>query len=373
MVGAQLPQVLRVTRGQLIVADFWQQLFRGAKGRQYIAVPRFALMATGDPENARVRRLESRYSTGSPIRSSNNQDTADPDYCFSSSDHIARRPSTSEDEHRVKNLLKEVLAYRETNVSSWIVECCQDVLLVFVAFAQECNLICRREKCILIFLMRRCIYYAKILVPAEDFWCTKCFLAQKNSHLSAFKATSTEGRRMRQKASDEGGREIENPSHASVFLAVHSCGTAREGSQIPGGLTNGCFGQSDILTADEIEQIKTHLKTEDNLWSDLKQLFKTNGWVSDTKLVLLLEKPLMRLSNFHLRNGAMMWRLNWQADLSVRGLGNSCGIMVNYRYFLEDTESNSQMYLEKQKIVASDDVRQLALNARELMELTSKM
>jgi len=38
------------------------------------------------------------------------------------------------------------------------------------------------------------------------------------------------------------------------------------------------------------------------------------------------------VANFHLRNGAVMWRLNWQADLSVRGLANSCGIMVNYRY-----------------------------------------
>lgn len=37
-------------------------------------------------------------------------------------------------------------------------------------------------------------------------------------------------------------------------------------------------------------------------------------------------------ANFHLRNGAVMWRINWMADPSPRGVANSCGIMVNYRY-----------------------------------------
>lgn len=27
-----------------------------------------------------------------------------------------------------------------------------------------------------------------------------------------------------------------------------------------------------------------------------------------------------------------MWRINWLADPSPRGVANSCGIMVNYRY-----------------------------------------
>lgn len=36
-------------------------------------------------------------------------------------------------------------------------------------------------------------------------------------------------------------------------------------------------------------------------------------------------------ANFHLRNGAVMWRLNWRADTSPRGLANSLGMMVNYR------------------------------------------
>ncbi len=49
-----------------------------------------------------------------------------------------------------------------------------------------------------------------------------------------------------------------------------------------------------------------------------------------------------------------MWRLNWLADMSQRGLSNSSGMMVNYRYFLENTENNSHLYTEEKFIVASD-------------------
>lgn len=73
-----------------------------------------------------------------------------------------------------------------------------------------------------------------------------------------------------------------------------------------------------------------------------------------------------------MRNGAVMWRLNWRADLSPRGLSNSCGLMVNYRYFLQDAESNSRTYLEKQIISASDQILKLADQAQALM-VVSKM
>lgn len=64
-------------------------------------------------------------------------------------------------------------------------------------------------------------------------------------------------------------------------------------------------------------------------------------------------------ANFHLQNGAVLWRLNWKAELSVRGLSKSCGMMVNYRYFLADTEKNSQQYIEYKIINASDEIREL--------------
>jgi malonyl-CoA decarboxylase len=48
------------------------------------------------------------------------------------------------------------------------------------------------------------------------------------------------------------------------------------------------------MTSEEVEQLKSHLQT-DTLWSELRQLFKTNSWATDSKLVSLLEVPLMRL------------------------------------------------------------------------------
>ena len=63
--------------------------------------------------------------------------------------------------------------------------------------------------------------------------------------------------------------------------------------------------------------------------------------------------------NFHIRNGACMWRLNWLADLSTRGMGNSFGLMVNYRYVLEDVDKNNQQYLLNGTVAASPQFLQL--------------
>lgn len=63
--------------------------------------------------------------------------------------------------------------------------------------------------------------------------------------------------------------------------------------------------------------------------------------------------------NFHIRNGACMWRLNWLADLSARGLENSFGLMVNYRYVLEDVDKNNQQYLLNGTVAASPQFLQL--------------
>lgn len=66
------------------------------------------------------------------------------------------------------------------------------------------------------------------------------------------------------------------------------------------------------------------------------------------------------VANFHLRNGASVWRLNWGADLSHNGLSSSFGMMVNYRYILEDVRSNNQMYLMDGNVPASQAVQQMA-------------
>lgn len=46
-------------------------------------------------------------------------------------------------------------------------------------------------------------------------------------------------------------------------------------------------------------------------------------------------RPLDPVARFHLGNGARIERLNWMADSSAKGIKQSCGLMVNYRYDLK--------------------------------------
>ncbi|XP_063980347.1 malonyl-CoA decarboxylase, mitochondrial-like [Diachasmimorpha longicaudata] len=144
-----------------------------------------------------------------------------------------------------------------------------------------------------------------------------------------------------------------------------------------------------IFTREESESLKNALKTED-LALSLKKLFNNSLWTNDCDLAELLKTPLLRscawylyrekrrnyalnnVANFHLRNGAIMWRINWMADPSPRGAEHSCGIMVNYRYYLDDTENNSRNYIENNIVKASDDIITLSKAAEALRTLINE-
>jgi len=140
---------------------------------------------------------------------------------------------------------------------------------------------------------------------------------------------------------------------------------------------------NEIITDDEKARISlAFYGPTDNFFDSLFTALKTNQWAQNEKLRSALETPLMRLcakylylekrrnfaldpvANFHLRNGAAMWRINWWADLSPRGLTNSCGIMVNYRYYLDKLEDNSTKYQETKTVEASEQVKVLAMQAK---------
>lgn len=65
------------------------------------------------------------------------------------------------------------------------------------------------------------------------------------------------------------------------------------------------------------------------------------------------------VANFHFKNGAVPWRFNWMADCSLPGLQKSCGIMVNYRYYLEDMANNSANYISNYTVSMSREVSAL--------------
>jgi len=109
----------------------------------------------------------------------------------------------------------------------------------------------------------------------------------------------------------------------------------------------------------------------------LPDLLDRRDWQQDTALAAALRQPLMRLcarylmreqvkgrprdpvARFHLGNGAEIFRLNWLGDCSAKGLRESAGIMVNYRYRLEAIDENHERFVRDGTIAASSELRRL--------------
>lgn len=70
-------------------------------------------------------------------------------------------------------------------------------------------------------------------------------------------------------------------------------------------------------------------------------------------------EPLDPVARFHLKNGAMLDRINPLADLSEKGRQQSFGLMVNYVYDLAKVEDNHEAYMKDHQVVCSSQVRKL--------------
>ena len=116
----------------------------------------------------------------------------------------------------------------------------------------------------------------------------------------------------------------------------------------------------------------------DSPGSALKYLLSQDKWHKDPLISNVLREPLLSLSahyvllekrakgtaadsvaHFHLNNGARVEKLNWLADLSVRGLEQSNGIMLNYLYDLKTIDSNHESYRAGEPIMTSAVVKNL--------------
>ncbi len=111
----------------------------------------------------------------------------------------------------------------------------------------------------------------------------------------------------------------------------------------------------------------------------LVHLIETPGWEREAGVAAAVKAPLLRLcarylvneqgrpgraldpvAHFHLMNGARIEQLNWLGDTSERGMQQSAGIMVNYRYRLADIEANHEAYRGEGKVAAASAVQSLA-------------
>ena len=70
-------------------------------------------------------------------------------------------------------------------------------------------------------------------------------------------------------------------------------------------------------------------------------------------------RPRDPVARFHLHNGALIHEVHAQADLSARGLRQSCGAMVNYLYDLDQVETYHESYAAQHKIASTRGLRQL--------------
>ncbi len=107
-------------------------------------------------------------------------------------------------------------------------------------------------------------------------------------------------------------------------------------------------------------------------------LVERPGWAEDAPLADALRTPLTRLAarylmqekrkstraadpvaHFHLSNGARVERLNWLADRSPKGMAQSYGLMVNYRYLTPDMAANHEAYVGEGTVAAAPAIRAL--------------
>ena len=103
-----------------------------------------------------------------------------------------------------------------------------------------------------------------------------------------------------------------------------------------GPLANQAVGE------DGTDRVSWRQRLHEAVDSDAAELLQRCGMRLAARYLTRLQdgQPLDAVARFHLGNGARIERLNWRADLSVKGRKQSCGMMVNYLYEPEQLDAN---------------------------------
>ena len=136
-------------------------------------------------------------------------------------------------------------------------------------------------------------------------------------------------------------------------------------------------GDATLLASADAARLARALGT-DAREAPLAAALARPGWSSDAKLADALREPMEKLcaryllkeksggqpldpvANFHLNNGARVHGLFWLADPSARGMRQSYGMMVSYRYDPDEVDRNHERFLNNGQIAASSRVLRLA-------------
>jgi malonyl-CoA decarboxylase len=136
------------------------------------------------------------------------------------------------------------------------------------------------------------------------------------------------------------------------------------------------------FSAEELSQLRAGL-TEGGVEQGLGKLLGDPAWVRKPAVAGAFQRPLMVLAarylvskradgqpldavaRFHLRNGARLERLNWLGDTSANGIAASAGLMVNYRYLVDEIEANHEAYMKDGHIALGQEIRGLLKSVRD--------
>lgn len=133
----------------------------------------------------------------------------------------------------------------------------------------------------------------------------------------------------------------------------------------------------EALTSEEDRRQLAALSGQSDPGAGLQVLLARSDWPQDAQVAKALKRPLMRLcaryllerrgdgrpidpvARFHLKNGARLERINWLGDVSAKGLRQSAGMMVNYRYDRDEIERNHETYMQDARIILGADMKSL--------------
>lgn len=128
-------------------------------------------------------------------------------------------------------------------------------------------------------------------------------------------------------------------------------------------------GEGKVVDSDEIREEKQRLVTRlqgDWISAGERELDQIQRAMLPFGAHYLLNvrrgngRPVDPVARFHLGNGAQVERLNFLGDRSPKGMHQSYGLMVNYRYRLGEIEKNHEAYAENGHIAAMPALRKMA-------------
>ncbi len=180
---------------------------------------------------------------------------------------------------------------------------------------------------------------------------------------------------------DPDGGVPENPTCA-IFYSISNCHTGL------GGVSFGNFLIKQVATSLKLRfpQLKNFctispapgfrrwLESEARDDAELAALIETFGTAADDRERELMAQaaaryfleakknsgePLDPVARFHLKNGAMLERINVLGNPSEKGMESAFGLMVNYVYDLSRVEENHEKYVQNNKVICSSQVRKL--------------